>query len=260
MNERKMPFIVAHRGASYAAPENTLPSFLLAFKEDADFIEGDFWLTEDNRIVCLHDKHTLRTAPNQTNMNVVKSTYEEMENLDFGDWKSEKFKNTRILLLEDLLKIIPEGKGIFIEIKDGRGKFLEELNNILRRTNFPHRLIRIISFDPKVITSSKKNFPDIKAYWIFEWLFKDDCNNMKSVLSKLLTTLDMINADGIDMNFSKGISGNIIREIKNRGYDFVLYDVNTPEDAFTMTKLGADALTTNYPAKIKKYLYEKFYK
>ncbi len=69
----------------------------------------------------------------------------------------------------------------------------------------------------------------------------------------------MINADGIDMNFSKGISGNIIREIKNSGYDFVLYDVNTPEDALTMTKLGADALTTNYPAKIKKYLYEKFH-
>ena len=50
--------IVAHRGASYAAPENTIPSFELALKENADFIEGDFWLTNDNEIVCIHDPNT----------------------------------------------------------------------------------------------------------------------------------------------------------------------------------------------------------
>ncbi len=257
MNNFQMPLIVAHRGASYAAPENTLPSFLLAFKEGADFIEGDFWLTEDGKIVCIHDKQTSRTAPHQTNMNVMKSTYKEMGSLDFGNWKNKKYVDTRISLLEDLLGIIPKGKGIFIEIKDPRKKFIKELKNILQSSKFPSTFVRIISFDPQVIANAKKVFPEIKAYWIFEWLFNGDCKNMKSVLSKLLTTLQMIGADGIDMNFSKAISEKLICEIHNNGYDFVLYDVNTPDDALKMAMLNVDAITTNFPGRIRKHLTEK---
>ena len=52
--------LVGHRGASHAAPENTLPAFRLAFEEGADFIEGDFWLSRDEQIVCLHDDDTAR--------------------------------------------------------------------------------------------------------------------------------------------------------------------------------------------------------
>ena len=52
------PLVVAHRGASYDAPENTLPAFKLAWEQGADAIEGDFFLTKDNQIVCIHDKTT----------------------------------------------------------------------------------------------------------------------------------------------------------------------------------------------------------
>ena len=47
--------IVAHRGASFSAPENTLAAFALAWKEEADAIEGDFRLTRDGHIVCIHE-------------------------------------------------------------------------------------------------------------------------------------------------------------------------------------------------------------
>src|SRR2546422_6416297 len=70
--------LVAHRGASHAAPENTLPAFRLAFDEGADFIEGDYWLTRDGHIVCLHDEDTARTAPNQPNRRVKESTLGEL--------------------------------------------------------------------------------------------------------------------------------------------------------------------------------------
>ncbi len=50
------PLIVAHRGASYDAPENTLAAFRLAWEQGADAIEGDFFLTSDGQILCLHDK------------------------------------------------------------------------------------------------------------------------------------------------------------------------------------------------------------
>ena len=54
------PFIVAHRGASGEAPENTLPAFRLAWEQKADAIEGDFHLTSDGKIVCFHDSNTSR--------------------------------------------------------------------------------------------------------------------------------------------------------------------------------------------------------
>lgn len=56
------PQIVAHRGASADAPENPLAAFRLAWKQGADVIEGDFYLTKDHRIVCIHDGDTQRVA------------------------------------------------------------------------------------------------------------------------------------------------------------------------------------------------------
>ena len=52
--------IVAHRGASADAPENTLAAFRLAWDQKADAIEGDFYLTRDQRIVCFHDRDAKR--------------------------------------------------------------------------------------------------------------------------------------------------------------------------------------------------------
>ena len=56
------PLIVAHRGASKAAPENTIPAFQLAWQLHADAIEGDFYLSKDGKIVCIHDRMTKKVA------------------------------------------------------------------------------------------------------------------------------------------------------------------------------------------------------
>jgi glycerophosphoryl diester phosphodiesterase len=78
------PFIVAHRGASADAPENTLPAFELAWKQGADAIEGDFHLTRDGKIVCIHDYDTQRVSGSKR---VVKdSTLDELRALDAGAW------------------------------------------------------------------------------------------------------------------------------------------------------------------------------
>lgn len=58
--DAQTPIIVAHRGASKAAPENTLKAFHLAWEQGADAIEGDFHLTKDGKIVCIHDGNTKR--------------------------------------------------------------------------------------------------------------------------------------------------------------------------------------------------------
>ncbi len=81
--------IVGHRGASHAAPENTLAAFDLAWQEGADGAEGDFRLTRDGRIVCIHDEDTERTAGKK--LVVATTTLAELQQLDVGSWKDPRY-------------------------------------------------------------------------------------------------------------------------------------------------------------------------
>ena len=87
--------IIAHRGASHEAPENTLAAFRLAWEEQADGIEGDFYLTSDGQIVCIHDKTTKRVAPKQPELTVAKSTLKQLRSLDVGSWKNPRYAAER---------------------------------------------------------------------------------------------------------------------------------------------------------------------
>lgn len=74
------PLVIAHRGSSAQAPENTLPAFQLAWAQGADGIEADFQLTKDGHIVCFHDKDTERLAGRQ--LAVAAATLEELRQFD----------------------------------------------------------------------------------------------------------------------------------------------------------------------------------
>ena len=84
------PLVVAHRGASYDAPENTMPAFKLAWEQGADAIEGDFLLTKDGHIVCIHDRTTKRFC--DQDLVVSKSTLKQLKALDVVSWKNEKYE------------------------------------------------------------------------------------------------------------------------------------------------------------------------
>ena len=99
----KTPMIVAHRGASATAPENTLASFRMGFAEGADRIEGDFRITSDGRVVCIHDETTGRTAGESGSLVVKDTEYSRLNELDVGSWKDPRFKGERIVSLEEVL-------------------------------------------------------------------------------------------------------------------------------------------------------------
>src|SRR6476661_5646642 len=108
--------IVAHRGASAEAPENTLPSFKLGW-ELADADELDIYLSKDGEAVVMHDASTKRTAG--LDKLVADQTLAELKALDAGSWKAPSWTGTRIPTLAEVLALVPEGKRLFIEIKAG---------------------------------------------------------------------------------------------------------------------------------------------
>ncbi len=93
--------IIAHRGASHAAPENTLASVSLAWQMEADAVEVDVHLSKDNRIVAIHDPWTDRTGG--VRLEVANTIAHHLRRLDVGSHKHHQYARERIPFLEEVL-------------------------------------------------------------------------------------------------------------------------------------------------------------
>lgn len=159
----KMPPIVAHRGASVAAPENTIPAFELAWERGADAIELDCHLTADGHIVCIHDKDTKKVADKKL---VIKtSKLDELRNLDVGSWLDEKFSGTTIPTLTEAMATVPSDKKIYIEVKCNAA-IVPKLFQDIKQSQLNKDQIVIISFDAEVIRQVELTDPLLKTYWL----------------------------------------------------------------------------------------------
>ena len=113
--------IIAHRGASGSAPENTLSAFVKAVEAGADMIELDVHQTKDGVVVCIHDEDLSRTTSGNGKVN--KFTFNELQSFDAGIKFNEKFKGEKIPSLEEVLEQIK--LPLLIEIKKGEGYYHE---------------------------------------------------------------------------------------------------------------------------------------
>lgn len=250
----KRPLIVAHRGYPSKAIENTIESFQLAFDNGADFVEGDFWLTKDDEIVCIHDENLLRVTDKTKSLNVTASILSSIKSIGFY---SEKFKQKlNVPTLEEIIKIIPPGKGLFIELKDHRSKIVEVLKLKLDKINFPVEMLRIISYHSPLLKYSKSILPGIKTYLLFDWfLVREKCKN-KIVFQRFLQLLNEIKCDGININYSANISETFTKKIKEAEFEIGIYDVNDNNSLLKTIGLDVDFFTTDYPDLAIKILSE----
>ena len=123
------PLIIAHRGASNLAPENTLASFRLAKELGADGFECDVQLTKDHKLVIAHDFFT--DAHTGVKGDIYDMTFDELRQLDFGKWKSPEYEGERIPTIEEVLDLGKDMKMLHIELKP----YLD------RDADFPERVI-----------------------------------------------------------------------------------------------------------------------
>jgi len=245
--------IVAHRGASQDAPENTLAAFHTAWQKGADAIEGDFLLTKDGRIVCLHDASTKRTTGNASDLTISQSNFDQLTHLDVGSWKDPRWHQQRIPTLEEVLATVPPGKKILIEIKCGP-EILDPLKKTLARASLNHDQTIIISFNADVIAAVKKYLPHRKAYWLTG--FKEDkkTGQWAPTLAEILDTLKKTGADGLDVQANPQITREMIQQVHQAGYEVHVWTVDDPQQARHWADLGVQSITTNQPWLIRDAL------
>ena len=236
--------IMAHRGASHAAPENTLASFRLAWTEAADGIEGDFQLSRDGVLVCCHDPTTARTAG--LDRPVAAQTLAELQQLDAGAWKGPQFRGERLPTLAEVLTVVPPGKRFFIELKSGP-EAVPVLRQTLAASAVPLTHLALISFSPDAVAAVKATIPGLAAY-LLVWLHQDkDSGAWLPALPHLLSALAQCHADGVDLCYRPFLDSSWTATLAERGLSLHVWTVDAPVAARHCRELGVASLTTNRP-------------
>ncbi|MCS7022100.1 MAG: glycerophosphodiester phosphodiesterase [Gemmataceae bacterium] len=241
--------IVAHRGASWDAPENTLASMRLAWEQQADAIEFDCFLSKDGQIVIIHDADTRRTAgvPGK----VAEQTLEQLRRLDVGRWKGERFAGERIPTLAEVLATVPPGKRAFIEVKCGP-EILPELDRVLKASRLRPEQTVVISFSEDVIAAVKKQRPDLPAYWIAVLMPR---NGKPRGAEEIIATARRIRADGVDLSAEANVlTPAYAAQIRQAGLFLSVWTVNDADLARKMIHSGVQSITTDRPGWLREQL------
>lgn len=242
--------IIAHRGESYDAPENTFSSINLAWERDDDAVEIDVQLTKDEKIVVIHDKTTLRTGGSLKR--VSSNNYNELLQIDAGIWKGYEWKNERIPLLDEVINTIPEVKILFIEIKcDDR--IVKHLQQLIEQKNISPIQIKFIGFDINTMKLIKDSLPEFESYWIVEGKFYKKKPDLEETIAKCKST----GLDGLDVQVKKFLSKEVIQTVKKSDLKIYTWTVDDPERAKQLYLDGIDGITTNRASWIKNNLKER---
>jgi len=233
--------IIAHRGASFLAPENTIASAILAWEKGADAVECDIWLSKDNKIIVCHDASTKKTTGQ--NHVISKTDSRILRKLDAGSFKDEQFSGEKLPLLIELIETIPEGKELVIEIKCKSEvlPFLkEEIDKYQEEKNFT-----FICFDFETICETKQVFPENPCYWL-----SGNAILLKSNLDKVAGA----KLDGVSLHFSI-INEGIMEKAENLGLEVYAWTVDNPEEAKKLIELGVKGITTNRPGWLREQIF-----
>lgn len=252
--ESKSPLIIAHRGASGAAPENTLAAFREAWEKEADGIEGDFRLSSDGRIMCIHDEDTKRTAGKK--LAVAKTSFAELRKLDVGSWKHARYADERIPTLHEILEILPAGKRFFIEIKCGP-EIVEPLAKTLAMIDKPglESQLTIITFNEEVVRQCRKRFPEIPCNWLVSFKKHKLTGRWGPGTDTVIKGLNACSATGLGCSAKlEMVSAAFVKQLRSAELQFHCWTVDDPALARRFAALGVDSITTNEPKAIRTAL------
>lgn len=247
-----MAYLIAHRGASFDAPENTLAAFRLAWEQSADGIEGDFMLSADGQIVCFHDDNTKRLAGES---HVVRETsFQELQSLDIGRWKGDRWRGERIVSLEEVLAVVPAGKKLVIELKDGPD-IVNPLATVLTRATVAVESILIISLVDATIAECQQQLPHIKRHWLSDYT-QDKNGRWRPMADEVIATIRRVGATGFgSQSKPEHFDAEFVQKLQAAGIDeFHVWTVDEPAVARCYERWGAWGITTNRPGFLRAEL------
>ncbi|SDR81518.1 glycerophosphodiester phosphodiesterase family protein [Opitutus sp. GAS368] len=236
--------LIAHRGASHDAPENTLAALRLGYAQGADAGEVDVHLSRDARIVVHHDADTGRTAG--LRHAVAAQSLAELRSLNvgqWGKWHASAFSEN-IPPLADVLPLVPAGRRLFVELKVG-AEILPELERVLRASGLAPAQLALITFDLATARAVKLRLPAHEVCWVAE---------PPAPLDGLIRQAKTAGLDGLDLGYKFPIDAAFVQKVHGAGLKLYTWTVDDPAVARAQRAAGIDGLTTNRPGWMREQL------
>ncbi len=241
--------LIAHRGESKDAPENTLPAYKLAVERGFGF-ECDLYLSKDGRVFTFHDPDLSRTTGGADTNKCADVTWEgTLSKLDvgsWGKWKDSRYAGTRPALLEDVLALAKNGRRIYLEIKSGP-EIVPAIKAVLSsQANATPGNVLFISFDQSVCRAVKDVLPGYTVYWLVRSHHGKGESRYPVTADEVIAGAREAAADGVDMRFDPDVVDEaFVAAVKKEGLSFHVWTVDDLPRALRAFAVGADTVTTN---------------
>lgn len=247
--------IIAHKGASGLAPENTMASFQKALELGVDQIELDVRHTLDEEIIVFHDQRLDRiardTLGNQVTGDVHDYTLEEIKQFDVGSWFDSQYKDERIPTLKEVLDYVNGQTKVLIEIKHmdhpHYHDFAEKLVDVVISEENGEEWIILQSYEAEYLDEVHEldSLIETKALIVGE-------DSAPLIAFYIETRMHMGRAK--ESNRMKAInpewttlSPRRVFQMHAQGFEVHAYPVNTREDMIRMLNAGVDGIITDFP-------------
>lgn len=245
--DEERPIVVAHRGSSGTAPENTLAAFHAAAKAGVDMVEMDVRMTKDFELVILHDQTVNRTSNGSGA--VWDLTLKQIQSLDAGSWFARRFRGERIPSLRQVVESLPPTLTLNLEVKtDGdarRGVALgESYLLLLEELRLRHRAI-ISSFDHTFLKRLHLLDPSLQIGVLVP--------PVRGLMRKPSTIARAVGAN-VYICSRRQLRKSIVDDAHSHGLMVATYTVNSRAHAEQALRFGVDAIITDLPATMMRVL------
>jgi glycerophosphoryl diester phosphodiesterase len=229
------PFVLGHRGARHAAPENTLAAFELARTEGADGVELDVRLDADGRVIVLHDPTLSRVTQGVEKRHAEDLSSRELARLDVGSGE-------RVPLLSNVLDWAhASGQRVNVELKSdvkNRALLLRQVANTLLRADLPS--VMLSSFHPYFVWWLARHLPELPRAWLV---------HRKQWLLKYAPGFQLLGANALHPEHTL-VTAKSFASVKRAHAVLNVWTVNDPPRARELATLGVDAIISDFPGKI----------
>jgi glycerophosphoryl diester phosphodiesterase len=235
------PLVFAHRGASKAAPENTLPAFQAAIELGADGVELDVQYSSDGALVVFHNPKLEATTNGEGR--VTSHTLAELQALDAGSWFAPQFAGTRIALLGEVLDLLKDKLLVNIEIKALDSATMNLGKDVVKAVRERDMVDQVVlsSFNPDALRRAKKAGPEI------------ECGLLLAPDLPGWTRWDIVRrfsgADALHPELPM-VDEAYMSRARQLDMPVRVWTVNEEADMRRMTELGVDAIITDYPDRL----------
>ncbi|MEG0580302.1 MAG: glycerophosphodiester phosphodiesterase family protein, partial [Niameybacter sp.] len=238
--ENKM-LIIAHRGYSSVAPENTIPAFLEAIDANADYIELDVQESKDGVVMVTHDSNLGRIY-NQ-NVNVWELTKDELQQLRVNDANNfnGKYADATVPTLEEVLALCKGKIKVLVEPKpNGRDQRLAEATMEVIKKSGMEKDVQIHCLEYPILEQIKKIEPNMPCGFIISMSYG--------------RYWDMAAADFFTLEQTY-LSRDEVAKVHLVGKEVYIWTVNTEEDMQRALNVDGDAMITNYPIEAREEVF-----